>query len=200
MSKADIINVIDCEATCWDQIPPNKEKSEIIEIGIAGISTINKEIIYKASIPIFPRFSKVSQYCTNLTGWTQEELNSNGIKFKKACSTLQNKFLIAKKIWASYGDEKPLFVNNCSLYQIPYPLGVKCIDVGILASIKFSLEKNISLSNLLEMNDLDFDGKPHRGMDDAYNTARLLVYLLWEKKIPIGEMDRIKTIIIKAKN
>ncbi len=63
----DEIIVIDLEATCWDELPPPGEQSEIIEIGVSVLSRRNAtntwEVVGGESMLIKPTRSKVSQFC-----------------------------------------------------------------------------------------------------------------------------------------
>ncbi len=72
--KLDKIIVVDVESTCWMGEPPIGQMNEIIEVGVSTIETSNLSIIGKDSYIIKPRFSKISDFCTELTGITDTML------------------------------------------------------------------------------------------------------------------------------
>jgi inhibitor of KinA sporulation pathway (predicted exonuclease) len=61
--KLDQILVIDVESTCWQDTPPVREESEIIEIGICTVDVASGKRLEKESILVKPERSKVSEFC-----------------------------------------------------------------------------------------------------------------------------------------
>lgn len=66
-----LLNVIDVEATCWDRQPPPGCVSEIIEIGLTTVDVSARRRVSRHRVLARPVRSKVSAFCTELTGLTQ---------------------------------------------------------------------------------------------------------------------------------
>jgi inhibitor of KinA sporulation pathway (predicted exonuclease) len=49
------------------------------------------------------------------------------------------------------------------------------INVKNLFALTYKLEYEVSLANALRIGGLRYDGTPHRGIDDAWNVAGLLL-------------------------
>ncbi|HEY9852135.1 MAG TPA: 3'-5' exonuclease [Leptolyngbyaceae cyanobacterium] len=176
--KLDRIIVIDIEATCWEHSPPPGQENEIIEIGICPLDISSGERLGKESILIKPERSTVSEFCTQLTTLTQEQVE-RGISFSEACTILKNKYSCHQRVWASYGDyDKQQFEKQCKSRQINYPFGSRHINVKTLVGIIYSLPHEIGMANALELMNLPLEGTHHRGYDDAWNIAGILSELI----------------------
>ena len=78
--KFSNIIVIDLDCTCWDTSqPPMGQQHETIEIGICIYNNKTGEIERPKSRIVKPLYSTISEYCTNLTGITQEKVDQEGI-------------------------------------------------------------------------------------------------------------------------
>lgn len=177
--KYDTINVIDIEATCWEKHYSHKNISEIIEIGISTLDVSTGNIISSNSIYVTPEHSKVSEFCYNLTGITQDILNREGISFLKACDILQKQYLSKQKVWASWGNyDLIMFDEQCYRENINYPFGGKHINIKTLFSLKYKLEKEVGMDDALKILNISLEGRHHSGKDDSYNIAKLLREIL----------------------
>ncbi len=176
--QLDKIIIIDVESTCWEKAPPKEQESEIIEIGICTLDVISRKRIEKESIIIKPEHSSVSEFCTQLTTLTQEEVEK-GITFNDACSILKKKYLSKKRVWASYGDyDRRQFERQCKSYNVIYPFGHTHINIKNLFAIMYKLKYEIGMAKALELLELPLMGVHHRGIDDAWNIASILSKLL----------------------
>jgi inhibitor of KinA sporulation pathway (predicted exonuclease) len=173
--KLDQILVIDIEATCWSGNPPEGQESEIIEIGVCALDVASGERLEKRSILVKPERSKVSEFCTELTGLTQKQVLGKGIAFDKACAILERDFASKKRIWASYGDyDRNLFIRQCQAREVVYPFNDGHINVKTLFALIHYLPYEVGMVRALEMLDLELEGTHHRGDDDAWNIAHIL--------------------------
>lgn len=179
--KTDQILVIDVEATCWLGKPPSGQESEIIEIGICLLDSASHQSVEKESILVKPERSTVSEFCTNLTTLTQEQVDQ-GISLAQACQRLQEKYLSRQQVWASYGEyDKNQFQKQCQSWGIRYPFDSRHINVKTLFALVHSLPREIGMLNALEFLNLPLEGTHHRGVDDAENIGRILSRLLWSQ-------------------
>lgn len=179
-NRLDQIVVIDLEATCWEgNKPPAGQEREIIEIGLCMLDVISGERLEKRSILVKPERSSVSEFCTQLTTLTQEQLMREGVSFKKACSILKKEYLTEERLWASYGDyDRNKFEKQCRLYNVSYPFGPRHLNIKSLFGIFNGLPREIGLEKAMERLGLPMEGTHHRGHDDAWNTAAILAALM----------------------
>lgn len=175
----DNIIVVDLESTCWQDAPPANQESEIIEIGVALLDLQTHQISPPESILITPERSQVSRFCTVLTSLTQELLDADGISFLTACKKLEKNYGSRERTWASYGDyDRRMFERQCQARGVRYPFGVTHLNVKNLFAVMRGLPHEVGMDEALRVAGLELEGRHHRGVDDAYNIAKLLRQLL----------------------
>lgn len=185
--KLDQVVVIDIEATCWEKSTPPGQENEIIEIGICTLDIKTGERIDRDALLVKPVKSKVSEFCTQLTSLTQAQVDK-GIRFDRACSILRKKYSTKGRIWASYGDyDRRMFEKQCAERGVAYPFGSSHINIKSLYAMLMGLDRELGLSQVLQQLDIQFEGHPHRGIDDAWNEALILSHLLERVRLPMPE-------------
>jgi inhibitor of KinA sporulation pathway (predicted exonuclease) len=173
-----IINVVDIEATCWEKHAPMGQVSDIIEIGLTVTDLAAGERLAKHKILIRPMRSKVSEFCTELTGHTQADVDG-GVSFADACQVLVTVHDAMTRPWASWGDyDRNQFLRQCGETDVPYPFG----DVHVNAKSVFgtAYRKNRGGRGLvaaLEAAGLPLEGRHHDGADDSWNIAALILHM-----------------------
>ncbi|MCI0650779.1 MAG: exonuclease domain-containing protein [Planctomycetes bacterium] len=179
MSKRfDEVVVIDLEATCWEDAPPEGEETEIIEIGVCTLVLDGGERRARSSIIVKPEHSKVSDFCTRLTTLTQKQVQ-RGIGFAEACAILKKDYHTKDRMWASYGDfDRRLFEEQCRVRKVAYPFGSTHLNVKNVFALFNGLRHEVDLKEAMTIMDLPFEGTHHRGGDDAWNIAAILGKLL----------------------
>ncbi len=176
--QLDQIIVIDIESTCWQGTPPVGEESEIIEIGVCTLDVASGRRLEKESILVQPERSTVSEFCTQLTTLTQEQVEQ-GLTLAAACSILRKKYLSKERLWASYGDyDRRQFERQCQSLKISYPFGTTHLNVKSLFALIHALPQEVGMTQALELLHLPLEGTYHRGGDDAWNIASILSTLL----------------------
>lgn len=182
--RYDKIIVIDIESTCWKQ-NTSKEVNEIIEIGICPIETKSGKALEPKSIIVKPTYSTVSEFCTNLTTLTQEDVD-NGVSFSDACSILVNEYDTKRYVWSSYGNyDRNQFEIQCERENVEYPFSYSHINVKILFALVNSLRGQVGMTDALKILNIPLKGTHHRGGDDAQNIAQILSRILFNKGIDI---------------
>ena len=175
--KLDKLFIIDLEASCWakrSDKPPN-EHQEIIEIGICIFDTTSWKPTSKHQIVVRPTESTITQFCTDLTGWTQEKLEKSGIPFAGACEKLTSVYNSNRYPWASYGDfDRIAFERECNRKNVKYPFCSTHINLKTIFALHKKMSKGVGMKRALEMSGLELEGRHHSGMDDAWNIGRLL--------------------------
>jgi inhibitor of KinA sporulation pathway (predicted exonuclease) len=181
--KLDQLLVIDVEATCWENgRPPAGQEIEIIEIGVCTLDIASGAPVDRHSILVRPERSEVTHFCTDLTSLTPDEV-CGGVTFEHACQILRRRYRSRVRVWASYGDfDRRQFQAQCSQRGIAYPFGPTHINVKNLLAVMHGLRREVGLQRGLELLGLPLDGRHHRGVDDAWNTALLLSRLLLERR------------------
>ena len=176
--KLDKILVIDLEATCWEGDPPLGQSREIIEIGLCVLDVTTGERSEPQAILVKPQKSALSDFCIELTTITPEMLDK-GHLFPEACSLLKESYSAHQRTWASYGDYDRLqFMAQCETWGIPYPFGNSHINVKNLLALQFGLQHEVNLQRGMDLIGMPFEGTLHRGVDDAWNIAAVLSWVL----------------------
>lgn len=185
------ILVIDLECTCWDG-PDNQVyagKGEIIEIGLVEMrkridsrGETDWDVSGGVSIVVKPAETAVSPFCTQLTGWTQEQVDQ-GTSFGAACYLLRNNYCSEDAVFASFGDfDRLQFERECKRKGVKYPFGPTHLNVKNLAVLQYKggiwLDREVGMPRAVSMYGLQQTGRHHNGKDDAENIARLLKKLL----------------------
>jgi inhibitor of KinA sporulation pathway (predicted exonuclease) len=172
------LNVVDVEATCWDAGPPPGETSEIIEIGLTVVDTLERTRVAKHQIVVRPMRSTVSEFCTELTGWTQPQVEA-GVSFAEACELLKNTHRSDSRVWASWGNyDRTMFLRQCEAADIRYPFGAKHINAKLAHADAHGRRKGVGMHRALEEAGLPLEGRHHCGADDTWNIAALILGLI----------------------
>lgn len=169
---------MDLETTCYEFGFPEGESKEIIQIGACLLDLGRDEIKNKKSYIVRPYDSKISEYCSQLTGITWDTAKF-GMRFDHARNKMCKDFGTKSKVWAAWGEGDRLeFEKACVRWNIEYPFSDEFLNINTLFSMKYKVKSRINLKRALEMCDLKFEGQPHRADDDAFNTARILREIL----------------------
>jgi inhibitor of KinA sporulation pathway (predicted exonuclease) len=190
--EPELLLVVDLEATCWLGHPPEGQLSEIIEIGISAVDLFTAEIISTHTALVIPTHSEISAFCTELTHITPELIAEQGMSFEDACEWLIEDYHSDRRLWGSWGAwDMKTFKAQCEARGVPYPFSAHHVNLRSAFTKQSKRHPGGGLIKVLEGVELGFEGTPHRGIDDAYNTARLMRWLLIEhgtqyfkKKLP----------------
>ncbi len=186
------ILVLDLEATCWEggwlngtvNGQTQKEASEIIELGVCEIKRVDGvyKIVDKVGILVKPtKHPILSDYCTELTSITNEQIKTEGLILDQALNTLNNRFAPKKKTLVAWGNyDSWMIKRECEEkgFMNSYKFSDTYINAKNLFALKHNLSKEVGLTTALEMINIPFEGSQHRGVDDAHNTAKLFLTLL----------------------
>ncbi|GAA3003223.1 3'-5' exonuclease [Kitasatospora albolonga] len=172
---AQLLNVVDVEATCWDGQPPPGAVSEIIEIGLTVVDLAARRRVARHRILVRPARSAVSAFCTELTGLTQAEV-MRGVEFAEACRLLAAEHLSGQRVWASWGDyDRHQFTRQCRAARVRYPFGHRHVNAKAAFTEAYGLRKRPGMAQALQLAGLPLEGRHHRGEDDAWNIGALVL-------------------------
>lgn len=167
------INVIDLEATCWNTHVDTP--SEIIQIGISQLDTVKNTITPPYSVLVKPEESfKLSDFCTELTGLTNNQIFGEGSTLHQALLELDREFRVSEFPWASWGDyDRRMFATEFERKHIhPHKLYAQHLNVKLMFHVLTG--KNVGMPNGLKHLGIELEGRHHDGGDDAYNIAKIL--------------------------
>jgi inhibitor of KinA sporulation pathway (predicted exonuclease) len=171
--------IIDLECTCSNDGSIPRDEMEIIEIGCV-ITDIDGNISDEIDIFVKPIIhTELTDFCIELTGITQEKVD-DGVSLNEALHRL-NSFMISNKVeaWMSWGyfdknqldkeaNKKLVYKENASFFVIPH---INLSDKYVQTK---NLKRKVGLRKALAQNNMQFIGRPHSGIDDVRNIARLL--------------------------
>jgi inhibitor of KinA sporulation pathway (predicted exonuclease) len=176
------INVIDIEATCWDNPEERKDQpNEALEIGITEVDLFDLKINRSRSMYIIPQNSTISEFCTKLTGITPGQIAGAGVSFIRAVHTLKQTFRIHNRHWISWGDyDKDQLQRDCDRNNLVYKkiFFKRHINFKTVFAMLYGLPKELGVEAALTHIGLKFIGQLHSGKDDSYNIARLYIHTL----------------------
>lgn len=171
-------NVVDVEATCWEGRAPAGAVSEIIEIGLTVVDLDRVERVAKHRILVRPASSRVGEFCTELTGLTQEDVDT-GLSFTEACRLLVTEHHARTRPWASWGDyDRQQFARQCAATGVEYPFGAEHANAKALFAQAYGLKRRQGMAGALHIAGLPLEGRHYRGEDDAWNIAALVLDLV----------------------
>lgn len=160
-----LINVIDLE----------HDSGRVIEI---GLTTINQDldIVQSYSLPVKVDFN-LSPGIVELTGWTDKLLSRRGLPQQEIKRRLFDKYGIANRIIVTDSG------NECNLLEsfLESPISKERINISTIFKIKYRINSNKSLTEMLNMVNLEFEGREHSGKDDSLNIARLFKEIMSDK-------------------
>ena len=131
------------------------------------------EIKRKEQIIVKPKFNKISDFCTELTGYTEEYLKKEGVPYADACRKLM-KMGSKNKTVIAWGEDWNQFSMESEWKKAEYPLSNSTLNLSLFHSILLKTKEKIALEDALEYWNIESEGKLHTGVDDAFNTALIL--------------------------
>ena len=109
---------------------------------------------------------------------TVYEVVDKGEDFKDVCNKIQTVYGTESRIWASFGEyDKNQFRKCCNLFNLKYPFSDIHWNIKSMASVFYNWPE-MGMDNLLKKLNMKLEGTHHRGVDDAYNSAKILIDIL----------------------
>ncbi|XP_064077564.1 3'-5' exoribonuclease 1-like [Macrobrachium nipponense] len=176
--------IIDFEATC--DAHPHNLRHEIIEFPAVLVSTKKKKIVSKFHSYVRPVINpKLTTFCTNLTGITQEQVNF-APEFPEVLQKFEvwlkeHKLKVDMKTFAVVTDGPwdmgRFLYHQCKISKVPYPHWAKTWINIKKPFCNFYNTERVNLQGMLTKLGMTFIGQPHCGLDDARNIARVTIKL-----------------------
>jgi inhibitor of KinA sporulation pathway (predicted exonuclease) len=181
----DYYLVLDLEATCCDQGSIARNQMEIIEIGAVMVDSTTLTIVDEFQTFVKPvRHPILTEFCTALTSIAQTEVD-RAPTYPEASAMLKNWLSgYPNGVFGSWGDyDRKQFKKDSNFHQLPFPIAYPHINLKKVFSETQGLPKRYGMETALELAGLPLEGTHHRGIDDARNIAKLLPYILGQKKL-----------------
>ena len=106
-----------------------------------------------------------------------------------ACGTLAVEHP-GRRPWASWGDyDRQQFLRQCQATDIKYPFGAVHTNAKAMLTQAYGLRKRPGMAAALKIAGLPLEGRHHRGEDDAWNIAALIVQLNADGHWPSSPMN-----------
>lgn len=156
-----------------------KYASEIIQVGAVLLDEEYKEIGTLCQY-VHPEFGILDYFITNLTGIEKGQIK-NAPKLKDA--------LIHMADWLGEREYKVFAWSKSDYWQLDHEIKSKklndekldelmkperWVDYQEIFGKKYNFEQAVGLQEALMLCDIEPDGRMHDGLDDAWNTARLI--------------------------
>lgn len=180
--------VVDVEATCWETREEQGDRpNEIIEIGICELIVRTGEIRDISSYVVRPKFTEISPFCTQLTGWKNEDV-ADASDALAAIAAIEHDYGMSKDhIWFSCGEYDRVKLGtrgraSLSMYGAQSGSSIfdkmRHVNVKTLFALKHKLNKELGMDRMLQRIGEKLDGRHHNGADDAANIAKIVRHVL----------------------
>lgn len=171
--------IVDLEATCWEQRVPVAEM-EIIEIGAVLVVPPSYQPVSDFDTFVRPtRNPLLSPFCRLLTHIRQRQVEA-APAFPGALDRLLAWVGAAPFRMCSWGDfDRELLTVECERHGRSWPEHYAGhVNLKHLYARAFGTKPSIGLREAMRQRGLVFEGRLHRGVDDARNILRLAQTIL----------------------
>lgn len=167
--------IVDLEATCWERAQHRAEDMETIEIGALLVDPLEPD----APTREFQRLVRpvhrpqLSAFCTQLTGIGQADVDGADTfpsAFAAFCEWFGDPRGVLFASWGRY-DRRQL-ESDCARHGLAYPFGERHLNLKHWCAARLGTRPG-GLAQAVAKCGLTFDGRHHRGLDDARNVWRV---------------------------
>jgi 3'-5' exoribonuclease 1 len=165
--------IYDLEATCWED--RRSRKAETIEIGAVKLNEYGEveSTFCKFIKPVIHPF--LSPFCMNLTSISQIDIN-RAEKFPEVVEAFQDWIEVYDEAYllCSWGKfDKTQLIKDCELHDVEDDWLEDYINLKSQYADMKNLNKPYGLKKAVKREGFEFEGIHHRGIDDAYNLAKI---------------------------
>ncbi len=190
-SGAHLINgvqhliVVDLEATCSNDNSVPRDQMEIIEIGAVLINAADLTVEDEFQSFVRPvRQPRLTAFCAQLTGITQEMV-ADAPHFPDAVETFRGWMRLDERpaMFGSWGDyDRKQVLQDCQHHKLADPMPPH-INLKEMFSDRQGRRKRYGMAGALRLCGLPLEGDHHRAYDDARNIAKLLPWIIGDKRL-----------------
>lgn len=173
-SSAEVLLVIDLEATCFESPELMPTAMEIIEVGACVV--VQGQIIDRFQAFVRPlERPQLTEFCRSLTGIRQTDVDRAVLwpEVAHALATFAARHQLTQ--WASWGAfDRQQITRDCARHGCADPLAGIAHRNLKREFAKARRIREVGMSRALAIVGLMLEGSHHRALDDACNIARLL--------------------------
>lgn len=182
--------IVDLESTCFEKgdadMPEGwtaEKDQEITEIGAVIYNLPRREVEAVRSFLVYPE-GPMGKFCQKLTSLTLEDVRfspdlEGTLKKELKLWCKEHKFALDQQPWGSWGDyDRIQLFRECARKGIRYPFGRAHYNIKGMFSMNQCRAKGFGVGTALDILDIEFEGRPHRGVDDAQMIAKILSRIL----------------------
>jgi inhibitor of KinA sporulation pathway (predicted exonuclease) len=165
------------------------QPSEIVEIGACKVDLNSRQIIDQFQIYISPRKGYIAKSTRNFINMSKKDMQS-AVPFREGIRQFVE-WLGSDYYLCSWGkDDRIHLIDECIRKKVGlgWLRNYNDIQQQIGALLREDNRNQLGLQNALELAHIEPTGLAHRGIDDAINTARLLIHLLDRIKLQRNEV------------
>ena len=178
--------VVDIEATCWpDRKMPGpggqgwvEPQNEIIEIGAAMVALPDLSAKGEFDMFVRPKLNPVlTDFCKTLTSIRQQDIDAAQAfpealeRFAAWISAYGPKEEVLFASWGRY--DKNQLLRDCELHGVLFPFDEEHLNLKNYAAARMGRAPK-GVGKVLARLGMEFEGTPHRGIDDVRNTIRII--------------------------
>jgi inhibitor of KinA sporulation pathway (predicted exonuclease) len=186
LPAARLYLVVDLEATTSDDRSLPQGEMETIEIGAVLVDATTLAPLAEHQSFVRPvRHPKLLPFCTTLTSITQSDVDG-APEFPHAMDALGRALVAGRDgvVFTSWGRfDKTQLERDCAYHAIPYRMP-EHLNLKERFSHAQGLRRMLGMAEALSLCGLPLAGTHHRGIDDARNIARMLPWIVGDRKIP----------------
>lgn len=183
---------VDLEATCSENNTMPRREMEIIEIGAVVVDQRFQPVGEFQTFIRPVRHAQLTPFCRELTSITQAQVDQAPTFFQAWVSFSQWLRQLEPYIWTSWGAyDANQFGQDLDFHGID---GRDVLRRHLNAKSEFSrrqgLRSRVGLKAAVEQfAGMRWEGRHHRGLDDARNLARLMPYVMGEDQIDRSDQN-----------
>ena len=158
---------------------------ETIQFGGVIVDMRSYKIVEDIDIYVKPKIHpKLTDFCVELTGITDERLERKGVSLGELCGLLGKKIKPYKHQleWAGWGAFDGRFLSmdmKRAGLEESYPLrDIKYNNLSYMFQRAQNAKRKMGLRKAMRKCNIEFSGRHHNGYFDAYNTSKLLPFIL----------------------
>lgn len=177
------IIVFDLEMTCWEDRDKTMREGEIIEFGAVPLNIHDSivELDLGFSSLIKPVKTEISNYCTELTGITQDDILKSAKPFDEVMRTVDKKFSsnYPSGAWGNVDIKK--LKSACKEYSVKMPISEDCVNLKTMTCMLMGRSRPVGLDKILDELGIKPSGTRHRALVDSIDTAFAFLKALKKK-------------------
>lgn len=177
VKEKDYFVVVDFEATCFKSRKVPQEETEIIEFAAALVEEGTFDIVDEFDKFVRPVVHPaLDDFCTELTTITQEQVDD-----AYTFPTVLRQFKAwlekypGKKTFSSWGKyDREQLLRDCDKHEVEYPFDDEHCNLKRVFQEKRGYKRQCGVKTALRRLKMDFEGTPHRGIDDVRNIVKIM--------------------------